>query len=451
MRPVCGCAGRRLAAAGLIVGAALAVSITTARAEPLPGDAGLLPAGTDLGEPALEAPRQILTVERQGGRQSFLVALGNLAFSAPDVLGDPARRAGISCASCHVGGEANPAFFLPGHSSRPGNVDVTGPFFNPEADDSLLNPLDIPSLRGSRHSAPYGRDGRSASLREFTREVIVTEFAGEEPLPAVLDGLVAYMRQFELLPNPKLGPGGRLTEVASGAARRGEALFHESFEGMGGVSCASCHVPSAMFLDGRSHDVGTGGYYDTPTLLNVDFTPPYFHDGRAAGLADVVEHFNRHFTLGLQAGERADLVAYLEAVGDGQTPTERTDLAFEMAELEIFTGLLDRTLADRDVPLTRLVVDTVNRELRKVAERWYRAADRRIRGRIAGWAVQLRRVATLAEEGNRQAAGAALADYRTLVAAGIGEVATAEPRSTYDPTILDRYLRELRGLAGAGG
>ena len=128
---------------------------------------------------------------------------------------------------------------------------------------------------------------------------------------------------------------------------------------------------------------------------------------------------------------------------------ERTDLAFDMAELEIFTGLLDATLADRDVPLTRLVVDTVNREMREVAERWYRTADRRIRGRIAGWAVQLRRVATLAEEENWQAAGAALADYRGLLAAGIDEVAAAETRSTYDPAVLDHYLHEVRTLAHA--
>ncbi len=53
--------------------------------------------------------------------------------------------------------------------------------------------VDTPSLRGVRLTAPYGRDGRIATLREFARHVIVNEFAGDEPAPRVLDALVAYM------------------------------------------------------------------------------------------------------------------------------------------------------------------------------------------------------------------------------------------------------------------
>jgi cytochrome c peroxidase len=171
------------------------------RAEPLLERAGILPPGTDFGQPALEVPRQVLAVERLGGEQSFLIGLGNLAFCSPLILGEPARSAGISCNTCHVGGDGNPAFFLPGHSSRPGTVDVTGPAFNPKTDDRLFNPLAIPSLRGIRQTAPYGRNGRTASLREFTRHVIVQEFAGAEPDPLLLDAVVAYMQQIEFLPN----------------------------------------------------------------------------------------------------------------------------------------------------------------------------------------------------------------------------------------------------------
>ena len=323
----------------------------------------MLPAGTDFGEPALVVPRQVLSVERLGSEQSFLVALGNMAFSSPEIMGGLAKRAGISCATCHVSGANNPDFVLPGHSSRPGSVDVTGPDFNPRADDGLFNPLDIPSLFGIKHTAPYGRDGRLASLREFTRNVILHEFAGPEPDPLVLDALVIYMQQFEFLPNPKLDSLGRLTAAASAAARRGEALFRRSFAGLDGMSCASCHVPSAAFIDGRAHGVGTGAPYDTPTLLGIGFTAPYFHDGRAATLTDVVAHFDEVFGLDLDDGERADLVDYLEAVGDGEQPFVPKDLAFDLAELAIFTRLLEITLADRDPVLTRLVVDTVNAEL----------------------------------------------------------------------------------------
>lgn len=219
-------AGRRWIAVAGLAGLALAGA---SHAEPLLDRAGVLPRGTDFGTPPLEVPRQVLTVERLGGEQSFLIGLGNLLFSSPLILGEPARSAGISCNTCHVGGDGNPAFFLPGHSARPGTVDVTGPAFNPTTDDRLFNPLAIPSLRGIRQTAPYGRDGRMASLREFTRQVVVQEFAGAEPDPLLLDALVAYMQQIEFLPNAKLGPAGRLTGLASDAARRGEQLFLRPF------------------------------------------------------------------------------------------------------------------------------------------------------------------------------------------------------------------------------
>jgi cytochrome c peroxidase len=433
---------RGIALAGLALASAV-------HAEPLLDRAGVLPSGTDFGEPALEMPRQVLTVERLGSEQNFLIALGNLAFSSPSILGGLAGRAGISCSTCHVGGDTNPAFFLPGHSARPGTVDVTGPDFNPKTDDGLFNPVAIPSLRGIKQTAPYGRDGRTDSLREFTHNVIVHEFAGGEPDALLLDALVAYMQQFEFLPNPKLSVAGRLTGLASDAARRGERLFFRPSAAMGAQSCASCHLPSASFVDGRQHDVGTGAAYDTPTLRNLAFTAPYFHDGRAPGLAEVVAHFDQTFGLGLSRAESADLVAYLEAVGDAKTPFERKDFAFDMAELEVFAGLLDQTLAERRADLTRLIVDTVNAELREIAEHWYRPGDRDVRSVIAAWAVQLRRVDTLARKAAWAAAQTAFAAYRNSVGADLQKVAAAERRSTYEPAVLTGYLQELRRVAAA--
>jgi hypothetical protein len=103
------CGRRWIAAAGL-AGLALA---GVGHAEPLLERAGILPLGTDFGQPALEVPRQVLAVERLGGEQSFLIRLGNLLFSSPSLLGEPARGAGISCNTCHVDGDGNPAFSCP--------------------------------------------------------------------------------------------------------------------------------------------------------------------------------------------------------------------------------------------------------------------------------------------------------------------------------------------------
>jgi hypothetical protein len=115
----------------------------------------------------------------------------------------------------------------------------------------------------------------------------------------------------------------------------------------------------------------------------------------------------------------------------------------------VFAGVLDQTLAERRADLTRLVVDTINAELREVAEHWYRSSDRDIRSLIDAWAVQLRRVDTLARASEWAQAQSALAAYRNAVQAELPQVAPAEPRSTYDPAVLADYLEEVRGVAAA--
>ncbi|NLS75599.1 hypothetical protein E3H11_44165, partial [Bradyrhizobium brasilense] len=74
--------------------------------------------------------------------------------------------------------------FVPGASSRPGTFDTTSLAFNAKTFNSILDPVRIPSLRGARYLAPYGADGRFASLRDFVHNVITNEFAGPEPSPA---------------------------------------------------------------------------------------------------------------------------------------------------------------------------------------------------------------------------------------------------------------------------
>src|SRR5215813_2979596 len=157
---------------------------------PLGGDQTVLPSGTELNEDALARPREVFRSEAVGGRKSYLVNLGDLAFNSPAILGGVARQAAMSCGTCHVNGASNPKLFIPGMSTRPGNFDTTSLSFNPKAFNSLLDPIRIPSLRGARYLAPYGHDGRMASLRDFVRNVIVNEFAGPEPAPAILDALV---------------------------------------------------------------------------------------------------------------------------------------------------------------------------------------------------------------------------------------------------------------------
>jgi mono/diheme cytochrome c family protein len=250
---------------------------------PIDGDQAVLPAGSELDEDAVYVPHEVLHSEYLGHRLSYEVALGDLAFNSPKILGDVARRAKVSCATCHVNGAGNAKLFVPGLSTRPGTFDTTGALFNPKADNYVFDPVRIPSLRGARYLAPYGHDGRTASLRDFVRNVIVGEFAGPEPSPAVLDAIVAYVQEIDFLPNLKLGARGRLNDTADEAERRGEALFAKPFRHDPNLSCAGCHPPAGGFVDHLQHDVGSDGLHKSPTLLNANFNAPYFHDGRYDG------------------------------------------------------------------------------------------------------------------------------------------------------------------------
>ena len=324
-------------------------------------------------------PRLVLNFEEQGIKETDLplVAYGDMLFDSAQIFGDPARSLGIACSTCHNRSDVNRDLFIPGVSHQPGAIDVDGAFFNHVANDLRDDPIDIPSLRGLRFTGPYGRDGRFASLRDFTRNVIVGEFAGAEPTPFMLDALVAYMLEFDFLPNANLAPGGSLTEAASPAARRGEEIFNRPFAQMDGRACASCHVPSSNFLDRQAHDIGSvepsypgarSGALDTPTLLAARFTAPYFHDGSQPTLGSVVDWFEGRYGLGLTEVEQADLTAYLEAVGDADEPYEPFDerntpfrLAFE--ELTTFASTLELLIPKRDVEHARLLVDTVSADL----------------------------------------------------------------------------------------
>ncbi|MFL5562796.1 MAG: c-type cytochrome [Gemmatimonadaceae bacterium] len=110
------------------------------------------------------------------------------------------------------------------------------------------------------------------------------------------------------------------------AAARGKLVFN------GAGKCASCHV-GAEFTDvnngvlhtaaeagqdpGYALRSATGRYRTTP-LRGLYHPPqlvgPYFHDGSAATLADVVVHYVGTKGLTLSAQEKADLVEYLKSL-----------------------------------------------------------------------------------------------------------------------------------------
>lgn len=122
---------------------------------------------------------------------------------------------------------------------------------------------------------------------------------------------------------------------------RGFALFIDPRK----ANCATCHA-APNFTDDGFHNLGLTsfgkdkpdlgrynqrpvalmkGAFKTPTLRDVEYTAPYFHDGSAKTLMDVVEHYNKGGEvrtnlspnmqpLNLSQSEKEALVAFMKAL-----------------------------------------------------------------------------------------------------------------------------------------
>jgi mono/diheme cytochrome c family protein len=136
-----------------------------------------------------------------------------------------------------------------------------------------------------------------------------------------LPALLAYQLSLKAPP----APAGSFNR---GAARRGEALFN------GAARCSSCHIPpaytdvnnapdpsmpllhapAAVGQDPRYAQRSATKQYRTTPLRALWQHPPYFHDGSAADLRAVVDHYDRLFGLQLTKRQKEDLVEFLKSI-----------------------------------------------------------------------------------------------------------------------------------------
>jgi cytochrome c peroxidase len=280
------------------------------------------------------------------------VALGARLFADPRLSGD-GRRA---CASCH----------RPERAFTDGRRRALGLSGAPLRRNS-------PTLWNLAWSKHYFWDGRAASLEAQARGPIEAAdemggnwptilarleadadlarqfrgtFGNEAPISqdTVVKALAAYVRSLVSPPTRFdawiAGDAGALTA----AEVRGFRLF----TGKGG--CVLCHA-GWRFTDDRFHDIGLRsgdpgrgavpggtpglGAFKTPTLRGLTRTAPYMHDGSLPTLAAVVNHYAGGFvrrptvaptlnrTLRLSTQEKADLVAFLQALS-GETAPPRS-------------------------------------------------------------------------------------------------------------------------------
>lgn len=148
---------------------------------------------------------------------------------------------------------------------------------------------------GIMDTAPFHWSGDQPGMHDIMRGTLLermqTSFDADD-----VDAISAWV---DSLPAPR----GDTRDAA--AIERGRGHF-------GSAGCADCHSGDAM-TDNTNHLVGTGEPFQSPSLVAVSHRAPFFHDGRAARLADtfIAGHGEAH---ALDADARADLVAYLRSL-----------------------------------------------------------------------------------------------------------------------------------------
>ena len=263
-------------------------------------------------------------------------------------------RFGITCALCHstVNNSVAPGIGqrLDGWANttlNPGAIIALSPALTPAQKavynswgagrydprfniDGKNTPIVLPPIYGLQHVSreTYTADG---PISYWNAYVGVTQMHGQgtfiDPRLGIrvvqtpdlvtpkLPALLAYQLSLQT-PNP---PSGSFDRAAAG---RGRAVFETAGR------CADCHVGAALsdVNKGILHDASETGMdpayamrtatkrYRTTPLRGLFQHGPYFHDGSAATLGDVVEHYDRVLKLRLSSRQKHDLVEYLKSL-----------------------------------------------------------------------------------------------------------------------------------------
>ena len=274
---------------------------------------------------------------------------------------DTVTRVGFTCALCHSSVDNS---FAPGIGKRldgwpnrdldvgaivalsPALDTATKAVFNswgPGKYDPRFNfdgqngPQVIPPAYGLAGIHSITSTGDGTDIAYWNRYVGVTQMGGhgtfsdprtgvnvtngtDDRVSSKLPGLQAYQLSLAA-PTP---PAGSFDPAA---ASRGQALF------AGIAGCAACHS-GPEFTDantrlhppsdsmGEPEPAGIPSYasrsatkqYRTAPLRGVWQHAPYFHNGSAATLEDVVNAYNTRQSLGLTSPQIADLVQYLKSL-----------------------------------------------------------------------------------------------------------------------------------------
>jgi cytochrome c peroxidase len=280
------------------------------------------------------------------------VALGKMLFFEPRL----SRDGNMSCATCHsplfgwsdglptakgfqsqVLGRASPTIINTAYNSLQmwdgRKKTLEDQAMGPMQANVEMN-MDIPKMMNwLRNDATY-----SAMFSKAYPDEKIDELTVSKSIASFERTVVSKNSPFDAWVN---GNKTAMTEQQV----RGFALFVDKNKG----NCAACHS-GGNFTDNSFHNIGLESFGDenpdlgryaekpikvlkgafkTPTIRDITYTAPYFHDGSSATLEEVVEHYvkggvvtpnlSRSMTkLDLTQQEKSDLVEFMKALSSPQ-------------------------------------------------------------------------------------------------------------------------------------
>lgn len=138
--------------------------------------------------------------------------------------------------------------------------------------------------------------------------------------PDMVTSKLAALHFYEIAIPAPTPPAGSFDKAA---AARGKEIFDRK------AKCATCHVPPLFTEPGHNlhtpGEMGVDSFQADRSPTHMYRTAPlaglwthqkggFYHDGRFATLKDVLEHYNRHFKLGLVEQEKIELIEYLKSL-----------------------------------------------------------------------------------------------------------------------------------------
>jgi mono/diheme cytochrome c family protein len=319
---------------------AAAVSPTVALSVGLKVDADALPPGiletVDLDDPATTVA---------------LLSLDAVVGVMGKVEDGQLKEVGITCALCHstVDNAVAPGIGhrldgWPNRDLNPGAIIALSPaltdaqrdvynswgpgFYDPRFNqDGINDPVVLPPAFGLAGVAveTYTGDG---PISYWNAYVAITQMGGKgdfsdprigifiDQEPDLVTPRLPALRDYQLSLATPRPPDGSFDAAA---AARGERVFD--------ANCAGCHA-GALYTDAGAalHDAAETGMealyatrsatkqYRTTPLRALWQHPPYFHDGSAATLEAVVDHYVAVLGLELAACDKDDLVEFLKSI-----------------------------------------------------------------------------------------------------------------------------------------